>query len=924
MKNLPRFSLIILLLGIGISLSAQSPFGEEKPAGFYEMQAAFEKWTEGKDLSQEKGWKPYQRWAWHWESRVMPDGSFPDPAWRLQAAQQYQRLSNIPSSRGSAWTPAGPFGYPEPQDTILTSGVGRVNCVTFHPTDPNTLWIGTPGGGVWKSTDNGGSWMPISEGLPVLGVSDIAVNPQNPDEMYVATGDFDYFLSFLASRTTSGSSFKTIGGMGVYKTTDGGLSWAATGYNFSLPLEQGALVRRILVHPHHPDTILVGGTDGIWRSEDGGNNWSQIFNQIITDLEFHDTNPDRVFLASSWHWDYSSQAGMHVSTDFGETWTAVNSPIPAEDTVVRLEIAIAPTDTNYMYALATSFFGTSLHAVYQSTDAGQSWTTQLLGDTLNILGSSYDCNSNNFFGGQGSYDLSIFVDHRNKEHIYVGGILNFGSLDGGRTWGILSAYRDDFGKTIHPDHHQAKSNPLSDQYYFCHDGGIDRADTLKPTLISVFRDCYFDANCDFRTSCTLQLQTKWTNISNGLVNTEFYRIGLREASEEIIGGTQDNSTFVSTNGDWRMVAILTDGMEALMHPDSSNVLYATSQYGPIRRSHDGGYTFTRNLADTIRDEESSGQWITPYLMHPTDPNTIYAGFRNVWKSTDQGENWQVISQFPGETALNSNLPKAIRDMEINPNLASNIWVIKRPYFGIDLSAELHVTFDDGNSWADRSPGLPVDSLYANDLAIGNTLGQVWVAMSGFMPGKKVYFSRTGGQTWDNISYNLPNIPINAIEYDPTSLNNTVYIGTDVGVWFIHDGLTEWQLYSQELPLVMINELEIDKTHNKIYAATYGRGVWVADLHQGNVSIDPPAIYRAEVKLYPNPNTGSFSLEIQQNQMEEAILEIVDITGRIVYREKLRLNNQRQTYVFDQRLKAGQYFVKLTHDDRSKVMKMIVH
>ncbi len=924
MKKLPHYLFLFLFTGIFFSLSAQSPFGLEKPSGFYEMQAAFEKWADGRDLSQEKGWKPYQRWAYHWESRIRPDGSLPDPTWHLKAAQQYQRLRGNTSSRGSAWSPVGPFGYPEPQDTILTSGVGRVNCVTFHPTDPNTLWIGTPGGGVWKSTDNGGSWMPINNGLPILSISEISINPQNPDEMYVATGDFDYFTSFLITLGPSGNHVATVGGYGIYKSIDGGQNWTVTGYNFTLPVERGAMIRRILVHPQHPDTLLAGGLDGVWRSEDAGANWTKVYNQIITDLEFHDSNPNKVFAASSWHWDVSSRAGIHVSTDFGDNWATIYTPIPAEDTVTRVEIAIAPTDSNYMYAVATSFFGRGLHGFYKSTNAGQSWTTMVMGDTLNLLGWYYDCDTDKFYGGQGNYDLSLLVDHRNKEKVCIGGILNFASEDGGSSWGFLSEYTDEFGKTIHPDHHQARSNPLTDQYYFCHDGGIDRADTLKPLLISDFKSCYFWANCDPKPFCNLSLQTEWTNISDGLVNTEFYRIGLRESTREIIGGTQDNSTFAFSFGRWRQVAILSDGMEAMMFPNSGDHIYATSQYGYLRLSTNGGYSFTPSLVDTIMDVESTGQWVTPYLMHPTDPNTIYAGFRNVWKSTDRGTNWAKISQFPAEPTFNSPLPKAIRDMEINPNMPDNIWVIKRPYLESNLAAEVHVTFTGAAFWRDCSAGLPVDSLFANDLAIGNKLGDAWICFGGFLDNQKVYFTKDAGLTWENHSYNLPNIPINAIEYDPTSANNTVYIGTDVGIWYIHDGLTEWQLYSDELPLVMINELEIDKMHSKIYAATFGRGVWVADLVQDNVSIDPPAIYQADVKLYPNPNTGSFSLTIQQSQMQETQLEIVDITGRIVYQEKLMLDNQQQTYTINRKLKPGHYFVKLTHDNRSKVIKMIVH
>ena len=310
-------------------------------------------------------------------------------------------------------------------------------------------------------------------------------------------------------------------------------------------------------------------------------------------------------------------------------------------------------------------------------------------------------------------------------------------------------------------------------------------------------------------------------------------------------------------------------------------------------------------------------------MDPVDPNTLYAGFRNLWKSTDKGEHWGKISDFPPEPALSSGLPQAIRDIEINPTQPGNLWVLKQPYFGAGLSGEVHITVDGGNNWADRSAGLPLDSLFPNDLAIGDTSEQAWIAFSGFLADKKVFSSSDGGQTWQNISYNLPNVPINAIEYDPTSTNHTVYIGTDLGVWYIHDGLTAWQSYSQDLPPVIINELEIDKLNNKIYAATFGRGVWVADLTEGNVGIDPPAIYQADVRLFPNPNTGSFSLRFDNEHLKQAYLEVVDITGRTVYQEGLNLDSGDVRITVDKKLKAGHYFVRLSHQNRTKVLKMVV-
>ena len=240
---------------------------------------------------------------------------------------------------------------------------------------------------------------------------------------------------------------------------------------------------------------------------------------------------------------------------------------------------------------------------------------------------------------------------------------------------------------------------------------------------------------------------------------------------------------------------------------NNNNVYAAIQYGALYRSTNGGTSWTGISTP------ASGDWVTPFLQSPTVANTIYAGTDKVYRSTNQGTTWTAISG-----ALGGAGPLTVLKVHTNPNflLAGD-------------GDKLYRTTNGGTNWTDITGTLPVGANYLTDAVMSDTDPQmIWVTFSGYNAGQKVYKSTNGGTTWTNISGTLPNLPVNCVVYQ-NKASNPIYIGTDAGVYFIEDGLPIFLPFKWGLPNVIVDELEIHYATKKIVAATYGRGLWQANL-----------------------------------------------------------------------------------------------
>ena len=868
---------------------------------FTQVEQQIEGRTSHLDLDQTKGWKAEHRWLNEFNKRVDPNGDFYDGSVFYDEAIRVAKLKQYSDSKISGWIPVGPT---QRADSSLTKGMGRINCIAFHPSDPNTYWVGVAQGGVWKTSDDGQNWTPLTDDLPILRISDIAVNPNNPDVMYICVGDYAYLDSGLDLDDRKRHSHY---GMGVYKTTDGGASWNPTGLTYQLTSLDGSLMRRVFIDPANENNLVAAGISGIFTSFDAGANWTTINDSLIRDLKMDPNNPHTLY-ASCGYLGNSDKgtAGIMKSTDFGANWTWLDTGIPPTGSVLRIEIAIAPSNSNHIYAIAVDSIS-GFYGLYSSLNAGLTWVYSDAGQK-NIL-EWYEGASP---GGQGWYDLSIIVDPSDENTIYTGGVNLWGSSDGGLNFDGVSMWWDLAGPGVHADQHQIKHNPLNGKFYICNDGGLVRTSNIE---IGSWDDAYNTPGYSW--------PTVWEYMSDGMQTCSFYTVGTSDGNPgSFISGAQDNSTYYNNDGNWSNL-FGGDGMDALLHPTDSDVIFGSSQYGRIVYSTDGGSSYTQ----MNKPSDEDGEWVTPFMYKPGTTDIVYAGFGNLYSAFPGNDFQNAMSNFgnmPG-----ASVPSPISNFNVSESDQSTIYVAKRVYYSYDQLSEFWMTENDGSSWSNKTAGLP-DSLYFTHIEIDDDNPQnVWVAVAGFEPGKHVYHSIDGGNNWTNVTYDLPNLPVNCIVHFNNSYYNTVYVGTDIGVYYSNDTLFSWLPYNLNLPNVIVSDLEINYSEQKIYAATFGRGVWqtdvLSDSLNGNVGLQEYNDLKGlEIELSPNPNSGSFSLSINGFEGDMLALDVIDVMGNVIHSKELYVLNGELKTVLDYDLPDGMYFLKLSEGKKMRTVRFIVN
>ena len=891
------FLLLFLLPTIAFSQVFKSN-DSKKSSSFTKLLSEFDEYKHSHDLSKTRGWKWYKRWESHYEQRTPLSGKLADPNIFFTEAKKIQAQKNFASKNSNAnWMPYGPSELPPSVDQITSHGMGRINCIAFHPTDSATIFVGVAQGGVWKSTNSGASWTPLTDQLPIIRISDIAIDPTNPNTMYISVGDYGYLGISLQS---DGRKRHTHYGIGVYKTIDGGNTWTETGLSLSLNTLDESLIRRVMVNPANPQELVAVGISGIYKSYNAGTTWTKKNSSIIWDFEANPKNANTLYASTGYIASLNEgSAGILKSTNFGETWTALTTNIPAQQ-AQRVEMAISATDTNYIYAI-TCGLDRGFEGFYRSTNAGTTWTKRYSNTSgVNLLG--WDNSSGG--GGQGTYDLAIVVDGNNKNKVYVGGINMWGTTDGGATWDGMSYWLPYYGQYLHADQHQFKYNPLNNAYYVSNDGGLYRTDSA---IIGSWTSANNDPNYSW--------PTRWKFIGSGMQISSFYRLSIRKRFGDIIAGAQDNSTFYKNSGKW-VNMIGGDGMDCALHPTDTDILYGSSQYGNIVQSLDGGFSF--NYLNIANGED--GEWTTPIKLDPDAPEVIYAGYENMHVSMDQGMTFDPISAFP---TMSTGAGAVISAFDFSVGHTDFIYVAKRIVHQQNEPMKFYVTTNGGASWSNRTAGLP-DSLYCTAITVDNVNPQTaWACFSGFAYGVKVFKTTDAGATWTNVSMNLPNIPVNAIIHQHGSTANVVYIGTDAGVYYTYDGLNKWELYSNLLPNVIVSDLEIHADSNKLFAATFGRGIWATDLVDVNVGISQNPIQHIDLNLFPNKNKGEFTVSGTSIEVSSVNISIINILGKEIYKEHLNIEQGKLYKNYQLQLLPGEYFYRIQSGKYSVVKKFIV-
>jgi len=701
------------------------------------------------------GWKQFNRWAYDMESQINPStGAFPAQS-AIQVYNDYMQTNGVQAFNGTkgTWTSLGTNS-----STGGYSGIGRVNCIAFHPTDNNTYWIGAPAGGLWKTTNNGGTWTCLTDDNNVLGVSSIIIPSDyaTSNTIYIGTGDRDAW----DNRS-----------IGVLKSTDGGSTWNTTGLTFTL--QNGEMVNKMILDPNNNNTIIAATTDGVYKTTNGGTTWStQLSNISFIDLEYKPGSFSTLYGATK-------NGYIYVSTNSGSTWTQkLNS-------AQRIELAVSPANSSYVYAIVAAS-NNSLHAIYKSTNSGNTFTNVY--NSTNLMGWTSDGSGS---GGQGYYDLSLAVSPTNSSKVIMGGVISHRSTNAGTSWSCSNCWTGYSGYNFgnHPVVHADKHNLVyrsNGDLFECNDGGI------------------YISTDDGAT---------WTDKSNGLVISQMYKLGVsKTVADETITGLQDNGTKLLSAGNWSDVKG-GDGMECLIDYTDANIQYGTYVKGQISRTTN----HWSNATDVSPSGAGNGAWVTPYVIDPVNHQTLYAGYSNVWKTTNKGTSWTQIS------TMSTN--NKIRSMAIAPSNNSVLYVADQSH--------LWKTTNGGTAWTNITGTLPVSSSNITYIAVKSTSPTtVWVTLSGYNA-NIVYKSTNGGSTWTNISSGLPSVPAYSIVQDITiTSSEALYVGTELGVYY-KEGTNAWVEYNNGFPKVRIGELEIyynaTAANNRLRAATYGRGLWEVEL-----------------------------------------------------------------------------------------------
>ncbi|NJN92681.1 MAG: DUF11 domain-containing protein [Anaerolineales bacterium] len=633
---------------------------------------------------------------------------------------------------------------------------GRVRSLLIHPTNPNLMWLGSVSGGIWRTTDGGASWQPVDDFMANLAVSTLAMHPANPNIIYAGTGEGFY-------------NFDGIQGAGVFKSVDGGVTWAQLA---ATATSAWYYVNRLAIAPNNEQVLLAATGSGLYRTTTGGVAWSLVNGTEMLDVNFHPTNSN-LAIASSW------SGLVWYSTNGGQTWTLATG-LPSAG---RVEVAYAPSNPSIVYASVDTSGG----QMWKSANGGQSYTLVNTG--------------NAYLGSQGWYDNIIWVDPTDSSRLIVGGIDLWRSNNGGATLTQISEWWR-APESAHADHHFIIEQPgfngtTNKTVFFTNDGGI------------------------YKTSDVYSVSTGgspngWQELNNNLGITQFYGAGGNPTSGVIVGGTQDNGT-LRYNGNTEAWSTMFggDGGFSAADPTNPNYFYGEYVYLQIHRSTDGGAS-----ANYIFDgSNDNANFIAPFILDPNNPNQMFGGGGRLWRSSN------VKASTPTWRAIKPDVGESISAIAVAAGNSNIIWVGHNDgrIYKTSNGAATSPTWTQVNT---NPPGLP--SRYVTRLTVDPNNSNIVYATFGGFSQDNVWRTGNGGATWSDITGSgaagLPDAPVRSLVIHPLN-SNWLYVGTEIGVFASEDSGATWQLPHDGPANVSVDELFWQG--QDLVAATHGRGLFKA-------------------------------------------------------------------------------------------------
>jgi photosystem II stability/assembly factor-like uncharacterized protein len=718
----------------------------------------------------------------------------------------------------SAWQPLGPGNIG-----------GRSRALLIHRTKTHMMWTAGVAGGIWKSTDGGASWHPKADLLVNIAVNSLIEDPALDNVLYAGTGEG--FFNGDAVR-----------GQGILKSVDYGETWT------QLPSTDNPdfhFVQKLAATRHKKKQRIYAATrTGIFRSSNAGATWTKVLDATgvngCMDLVMQDYQADKKSYVYASCGTFA-QATVYRAPDLdeGQVW----EPVLSEQHMGRTSLAVAPSNPNVVYALA-SYYNVAvadaqdfaLLGVYRSsqegapgswerrvhfTDANKLNTLQLTNPVFAFLA---DCGfgaANQFFT-QGWYDNQIAVDPKNADIVWTAGIDLMRSDDGGRNWGVASywwfdpsdpnyAHADNHAITFHPKYNGASNRQL----FVASDGGVHRTLDARAGVGTTLDNVCGAPSPD---------QIRWASLNNGYEVTQFYHGAVYPDGSTYFGGTQDNGTLRGTQAaglDWATVAGGDGGYVAVDRNDT-NVIYFENTGKSLQRSLDGGATSVV-IANGVTEAAGNFQFIHPFAMDPTNSDRLWYGGAFAWRSNNRGTNWTPISQF---------LAARIASWAVAASDPNRVYVgvqhLGTATSGRIFTTTLGTTATGQVFWPSAQPRQGYVSSIAVDPANPSVAYATYSTYNFGAQQGHVFKTADGGVTWTRIDLTLPDMPVHSVVVHP-SQPDTLFIGTDLGVFVTTDGGDSWLRENTGFANVIVEHLEIN--NGRLFAFTHGRSVWSVPLAQ---------------------------------------------------------------------------------------------
>ena len=678
----------------------------------------------------------------------------------------------------------------------------RVEAVQADPARPGTFYVAFGSGNLWKTTDHGLFWKPIFENQPALGIGDIALAPSDPGIIYLGTGE-----SLKKPRNF------TLPGVGVFRSDDGGETWRHLGLTDSYHIGE------IAIHPTNPDIAFVAvlghfwstnTNRGLYRTRDGGKSWDKVLyineKTGANDVVISPADPNRVYVSM---WENNpgiagQESAVYASIDGGTTWSKKTVGFASGPQTGRIGLAVSWQNPDKVYALVDNLNKEKSLAAecYLSEDGGDTWIRTHKEELL-------------IFPGIGWYFTDCYVNPQDDQEVYLLGVRLAHSTDGGKTFELVGGNVMHMNPSpavpLHLDHCEMWINPLHpEQLLLGNDGGV-----------------YISYNKG----------TSWMHYNN-IPAGEFYDISVdNEVPYRVFGGVQDNASVYGPSREWNprfpdrweyiWIDAWSGGDGCVTWPDPVNPdrVFTSSQNGGIFRMdlRQGKHTGIQPRLPRGDNRSLSYNFVAPYIISGHHPSTLYHGGNYIFKTTNSGDDWTLISPDLSRSTdplKNSVAAGAIAESPVTPGLL---------YVGTDRGA-FWVTKNDGVTWLERSTGLP--PAYIRSIsASGFSDQRVYVALTGINYDdlqKHLYVSENQGEDWTKISGDLPDEVVNCILEDPRH-ENLLYAGTMRGVYISVNRGDSWSLLGPSMAPTCISDLVIQEHEEDLVAGTHGRGIYKLDL-----------------------------------------------------------------------------------------------